>query len=245
MATRGQFYHARELIGLAAREVMVAEQRPYRPLERSVDSVQRIYSVMLGLSFTESLRRCVGFKDVSGDVIFSWQKLVISGGLIALAIPFLHGMNRALDDEFVRQAGPPHRGRLLATFLIFAIEAVLFAMASICIPDYKSGPLRESSLFWITTLIGGIQLLDVLWCSSAWIIGFRRRNIATWFALSVLTLIFLMALLCPLPRGTLFSDHFVHTLDSHVVWIGGILALRTLFDYLICRTFYFPEPPAS
>jgi hypothetical protein len=70
--------------------------KPERAVERSIDTLQRIYAVVAGLAINESLKR-VFLEDGKGNFQFHSANLPEFLAFIVTIVPFVHGMNRHLD----------------------------------------------------------------------------------------------------------------------------------------------------
>jgi hypothetical protein len=77
---------------------------PERAAERSVDTLQRIYAVVAGLAINEGFKRVFLGKD--GEMHLHHDSLPQLIAFVITAVPFVHGMNRHLDDT-----SPPARAR--------------------------------------------------------------------------------------------------------------------------------------
>src|SRR5437868_6824710 len=109
-------------------------------LKRSIDTLQRIYAVVAALAIGEALRRAVlkgGGPAHTIQVSWSDIQLPLCVAVLVTVIPFVHGMNRHLDEHMADLAVPAKRSRMVATlmldFLIFAIQCcVLFSLRRCC-----------------------------------------------------------------------------------------------------------------
>jgi hypothetical protein len=95
-----------------------------KAIERSVDSVARIYAIIIGLALSEAIKTLI-VKDANGQMELNFQTLW-SGGAAFLAfvvtlVPFWHGMNRHLDRAYLEKTGAVVEGALLLDFGAFFI----------------------------------------------------------------------------------------------------------------------------
>src|SRR5690348_17087640 len=94
---------------------------PDKLFERSVDSIQKIYAVVIALAVTQSIQTLI--KDSNGVADFTFERLR-SGlpSLIAFVftlVPFWHGMNRHLDKAYLEKSKGVVQGALLLDFFTF------------------------------------------------------------------------------------------------------------------------------
>jgi hypothetical protein len=96
-----------------------------RILERSVDSLQQIYAVVIALAIAQAIESLL--KDpVRGTVLDLDQIKVGLPALVAFLVtlvPFWHGMNRHLDRCYLEKESAIRQGALLLDFWTFFVEA--------------------------------------------------------------------------------------------------------------------------
>src|SRR5208282_5699492 len=136
--------------------------------ERSVDSIQRIYAVVIALAISQAIQSLL--KDPNGAANLSLTRL--SAGLPSLIaflvtlIPFWHGMNRHLDRCYLEKTESVKQGALLFDFLMFFVEACfLFAAA-------------WSTRFGLETFyyLGGLLGVDMVWGVISHLIHFSGQK---------------------------------------------------------------------
>ena len=98
---------------------------------RSVDSLQKLYTVVIALAIGQAIQRLIVLSG--GQQAFATPDEVVARPPAAAAfftiVPFYHGMNRHLDRCYVEAGGGDAnrlRGGLLLDFFIFFVEAALF-----------------------------------------------------------------------------------------------------------------------
>src|SRR5437879_12191265 len=103
---------------------------PSKIIERSVDSIQKIYAVVIALAISQAIQSLL--KEPRGAADLSFERL--SSGLPAFIaflvtlVPFWHGMNRHLDRCYLEKPNSIVQGALLLDFVTFFAEAsFLFA----------------------------------------------------------------------------------------------------------------------
>src|SRR5580658_8196040 len=94
---------------------------PGKFFERSVDSIQKIYAVVIALAIAQGaqslLKDPCGTAEPSLDRILSGLPAFIA--FLATLVPFWHGMNRHLDLCYLEKKGSVVQGALLLDFGVF------------------------------------------------------------------------------------------------------------------------------
>ncbi|HEU0049720.1 MAG TPA: hypothetical protein VFQ43_19185 [Nitrososphaera sp.] len=127
-------------------------------LKRSIDTLQRLYAVIAGLAIGEALRGIVKGTGAALEVRLSGVELPLCIATLVTVIPFVHGMNRHLDDhigELATRENPNRMVRtLLVDFLVFVFESgLLFVLgASVNAP----GP-------WFSNILLTLLIVDIVW----------------------------------------------------------------------------------
>jgi hypothetical protein len=90
-----------------------------KAIERSVDSVARIYAIIIGLALAESIRTLI-VKNANGAVDLSlttlWSGAPAFLAFVFTLVPFWHGMNRHLDRSYLEKEENGVEGALLLDF---------------------------------------------------------------------------------------------------------------------------------
>lgn len=191
-------------------------------IKRSVDSLQKIYAVIVALAIGETVKKA--FKDVTTlDNIGASLEGVSIPALLSffiVIVPFYHGMNRHLDLCYLERKDTTLHGGLILDFLIFCIEAsILFVFSSFLHSGIES-----------FIILGILLLVDILWSSISYLLHYRG------FAPSVLNWVIINLV-------TLFLGYFIYVSNftDAKEWSLFVIALaRTILDYALCWRFYFP-----
>jgi hypothetical protein len=198
---------------------------PAKSVERSVDSLQKIYAVVIALAISQAIQSLLKGPDGSGD--FNLQRLA-SGlpGFVAFLVtlvPFWHGMNRHLDRCYLEKASAVVQGALLFDFGTFCVEACLLFAAGWSL---RSG--IETFYY-----LGALLVVDMAWAFISHQIHFsgKRSHAVRWSTVNVIAIgICVLIVEFPFERKPL------------VLMVMAVL--RTIADYGICWDFYFPPPTA-
>jgi hypothetical protein len=195
----------------------MASQKSQKAVERSVQSLQGLYAIVIALAVAEALRRFLLDRQ-SGEVLVQWSDWPAFAAFLATVIPFFHGMNRHLEETYTLNPRPKEpKAALLFDFVFFFGEAcLLFSLAAM---------VREGEAFFKLLVL--LLFVDVAWAMIVWLI--HRVPIWKWGIINLLAAIVIL--------GTLNQQIFEDTL----VVVAVIACLRTLADYVFCWPVYFPS----
>jgi hypothetical protein len=212
-----------------------------KAMERSVDSLQKLYAVVVALAIGQGIM-ALAIADRASNTFRDWSDLRtrLPGFLafIVTLVPFFHGMNRHLDRYYLQTAEsqPPKTragpGVLLFDFFVFfAMSSLLFLVAM-----SVSEPIRAFMF------LGALLVIDVWWGLLAhWIhrpgrkTQEQERGPAAWAAVNVVSLG--LATLVVLTQAYSQEAKF---------WVLLVLAVaRTAADYAVCWKVYFPPVDAA
>lgn len=192
-------------------------------IERSVDSVARIYAIVIGLALSQSVQTLIA-KDTGGGADLSPAKLLT--GLPAFVaflftlVPFWHGMNRHLDRCYLEKTATVVQGALLFDFAVFFLEASLLLIAGWSL---RSGLVSFYCL-------GLVLFADMLWDFVSHQIHFpgTKSHVAKWAGINVVTLV-LAIIIVAYPF-------------QQKLWVLMVVAIvRSVADYWLGWDFYFPK----
>jgi hypothetical protein len=194
--------------------------------ERSVDSLQQIYAVVIALAIAQAVESLL--KDPATSTLLSLQRIVVGlPGFIAFLVtlvPFWHGMNRHLDRCYVEKKSDVVQGALLFDFAIFFIEAsLLFAVAW----SLRSGIYSFAAL-------GGLLLADMIWGFISHQIHFagHKSHVRRWAGINFIAML-VAVLIVAFP------------FQQKLIVLMVIAIARSIADYWFCSNFYFPERQSS
>jgi hypothetical protein len=192
-----------------------------RTKERSVDSLQQIYAVVIALAIAQAIESLL--KDPAhGTVLASDQIIVGLPPLVAFLVtlvPFWHGMNRHLDRCYLEKKGAIVQGGLLWDFAMFFVEGcLLFAVGW----SLRSG---IESFEYLGALLG----VDMVWGFVAHQIHFRgqKSHVVKW------SFVNLVAILLAIPI-------IAFPFQSKIKVLMALTVARSIADYWYCWDFYFP-----
>jgi hypothetical protein len=193
-----------------------------RAKERSVDSLQKIYAVVVALAIAQAIQSLL--KDpVSGTLLRLSQVLVALPAFVAFLVtlvPFWHGMNRHLDRCYLEKKSAVVQCALLMDFPTFLVEASLL---------FAAGWSLRSGIYSFVAL-GGLLLVDMLWGFISHQIHFpgQKSHVRRWSAVNLVALaVAILIVACPFQHKSIF--------------LMGVMIIRSIADYWFCRDFYFPH----
>jgi len=195
-------------------------------VERSVDSVQNIYAVVIALAISQAIESLL--KEPTGGTVLSIER--VSPGLpgfvafLVTLVPFWHGMNRHVDRCYLEKTSDAVQGALLFDFVVFFLESgCLFAAGW----SLRSG--IESFRY-----LGALLCIDMLWGFISHQIHFRgeKSHVVKWSAINVVAMgLAILIVTCPFEW------------KPSVLMVVAIL--RSIADYAFCWKFYFPDRIAA
>lgn len=191
-----------------------------RSIERSIDSLQRIYAVIVALAINESMKRF--FLKGGQDFVLPsthWPEFI---AFMFTSVPFLHGMNRHLDRTLSEVQITGRRWLLvylLIDFGFFLAEGCLFfSLAS----TVNTGlPFFENLLY--------LLLIDVIWAIVT--LPVSRTISRKWIAINLAVSAFII---------TVVFDLTPFALTNKTQLLAAVAILRTIMDYWFGWNFYFP-----
>lgn len=196
-------------------------------IERSVDSVSKIYAIVIGLALSESIKTLI-IRNQQGNPDLSLATLLTGApafvAFVVTLVPFWHGMNRHLDRCYLEKTATVAQGALLFDFAVFFVEASLL---------FISGWALRSDLVTFYCL-GAVLLIDMLWGFISHQIHFpnQKSHVVKWAAINLVA-----------GMAALGVVAFPFKMKSTVLMAVAIT--RSIVDYWLCWDFYFPPLPTK
>lgn len=195
--------------------------------KRSVDNLQRLYTVVISLAVTESLRHLLS--PLNGGSA-NWKDWLMFISLIVTLIPFYHGANRYLDATYVTQErSAKHFGLMIDFFMLF-IEGLMFFVLAVFI--------NNETVFY--TVLSALFLFDIIWVGITNITATgnedRMRGYKRWASLNFLALVcILISVWSNILNWNFWKTDTVTSIILVLISIG-----RSTFDYMRVWKFYYP-----
>ena len=199
--------------------------------ERSVNNLQRLYTVVISLAITVSLKNLFevifGYMDTPGKGILNFpgydEHLLRFISFIVTVIPFFHGSNRYLDEVYVTCETKSRKYALLIDFVALFLQGLgIFVLAMYA---------RIDNNFY--AVLSSILIFDILWVLSTYITALDNKpKIQMWAVVNIVTVftifIFLWSSLWPSVA-----------LKSWMLMF--ICVVRTALDYILVWPLYYPD----
>jgi hypothetical protein len=195
-----------------------------RSIERSIDSLQRIYAVVVGLAMNEAIKRFFLANNNQFEMpTANWPEFI---AFMVTIVPFLHGMNRHLDRTLAESKKPGKRwllGFLLVDFGFFIAESCFFVS--------MAATVSKNAYFF--NILLWLLLADAFWAFFTFPVtkSFSWR----WMIINVVA--------CGGIAYLLFWDVRLKA-DWKPLILSGVAVLRTILDYWFVWGFYFPPDDA-
>lgn len=200
----------------------MAGESANRFFERSVNSIQGIYAVIIALAVTQAFDSFLADACGHASTFYAQPPAKWAGiaAFLVTLVPFWHGMNRHLDRCYLEKVGQVRQGALLFDFWIFFVEAGwLFAAAR----SLGHG-------FWTFYDLGILLCIDSVWGAASHQIHFAGNpSHALKWSLINLTAICLAAV--AIRYGG----------SDQIAWLLIVACGRTAVDYKCGWDFYFPR----
>lgn len=205
---------------------------------RSVDSLQRLYSIVISLSIASIL---VAFSEnilasniSTSDIIKNFSILI---AFIVTVVPFYHGANRYLDATYVTKERAAKRYSLLVDFFALFFEAMLFFTLTRF--------TNSGDLFFLIFMI--LLLFDVIWTL---VTKYTTKNSNSnsdryfkWAAINLVCISLIISLFFTNwiqdvsgNQGVLIEAKSFSYILTTLIIIG-----RTVADYILTWDFYYPN----
>lgn len=195
-------------------------------LRRSIDSLQRLYTIVIGLAVTEALRSFLAPAAVAGLWWAHWKSLAV---LLLTIVPFYHGANGHLDQTYLYGFEGQRRERryaLLIDFGVLFLEGILFFALALSLTDFAR----------FVKVFQALLSLDVIWAVIVLLTGPSSKDASHAVKWGVLNLLAVLLIL-------LANDSAWLLPDAKPRWVFIIALLRTLADYGLCWNFYIARYP--
>jgi len=205
-------------------------KRRIKSLKNSVRSLQTLYTITVSLGLERAI---VNLIDISkGNIPIKFELIPYFIAFLITLIPFYHGALRHLNIVYIEEKGKDVRsGALLIDFSLLFLESCLIFGLSILLPNHY--------WFFITLLL--LLLTDVLWTLIFLALSKKEKKLSLaelrWLIINSIVII-----LCLINIGVLVISKFPRSIFELEISIFTlfIFLIRTVFDYLLCWSFYFP-----
>jgi hypothetical protein len=197
--------------------------------KRSVDNLQRLYTVVISLAVTESLRKLLVNFSINGTVA-GYKEWLMFVSLIFTVVPFYHGANRYLDATYVTEERSAKHHALMVDFVMLFFEGMLFFGLAMV--------MANEALFY--TVLGGLFLLDILWVGATNLTATgdedKMPGFKIWASINFLAMLALLFFVW----SNLLNWDFWSSETVRSIALVGVAIARTIWDYIRVWRFYYP-----
>lgn len=197
--------------------------------KRSVDNLQRLYTVVVSLAVTESLKRLL-LNFSSQGTVAGYKEWLMFVSLIVTAVPFYHGANRYLDATYVTGERSAKHHALMLDFIMLFLEGLLFFGLAMVIAN--------EALFYSVLAI--LLLFDIVWVGSTNLTATGESDkMAGYFKWASINFLAIAALLVSVWSNLLYWEFWSSDVAKSIALVAVAIA-RTVFDYIRVWRFYYP-----
>ena len=186
---------------------------------RSVDNLQRLYTVVVSLAVTESLKGLLSNVSSRG-VLPTYDRWLMFVSLIVTVIPFYHGANRYLDATYVTGERSARYSALMPDFIaLFTEGLLLFVLAMVS---------NNENIFY--TALAGLLILDTIWVGTTNLTASTESDKVPRFVIWALINVIAACLLCLFVWSHLFDIPIWKSLIARSIALMVVVMLRTVID---------------
>lgn len=202
--------------------------------ERSVNNLQRLYTVVVSLAITESLRRVLP-QPAATAYTPDFPSIVAVISLLFTIVPFYHGANRYLDATYVTGERKAKSEALMLDFVAIFLEGLaFFALATLT---------QNTQAFF--TLLAALFVFDAAWVGVTNLTAItdedRTPKYRSWAIINLLAAGFILLSIW----SNVLNWQFWHTPTVTIIAVGIVTIARTVYDYISVWSFYYPPPAKS
>jgi hypothetical protein len=201
---------------------------------RSVDTLQRLYTMIMALALLPSISQVLsipplGQGQIAGASIqFRYELLPTFIAMIVTFVPFYHGASRYLDEAYI--FGDKALASNKLNKLAVATDGALFFLHALAFYALALTLAEPPVCF---SFLAAILILDCVWVITAQLHPHSRlssRFLLTWLWLNIPSAVILVVI--------------VVTPLAQILWLRWVIAagltVRTAIDYWLCWSFFWP-----
>jgi len=195
--------------------------------ERSVNNLQRLYVIVVGLGLTLSLQWLIGVISDAGweNINLYYRQFLVFTSFIFILVPFFHGANRYLDATYVTGERQAKDFALIIDFLLLFAEALLlFVLAMV-----------QSDRIIFYTILSSLLILDIFWVTITNLTAKEKKDkvpkFVKWATINATTTIIIIL--------SIWSNLWKSEIIAEII-LTIVVILRAVIDYYIVWEFYYP-----
>lgn len=198
-------------------------------MENSVKSLVNLYTVVIGVALSLAV---VGLIDPAKGIE---SITLVTGSLfvafIATLFPFFHGALRHLDDAYIENDNQHIKdGALVVDFILLFLHALAFVVLSLLVN-------KPGHFAWV---LSAVLTIDVLWGLYAYLASSSKTSLNAELRWAIINLVFVALVVSYLINQNIFLNELKEPIKLAIP-IAFVCIIRSLVDYVACRTFYFPK----
>lgn len=198
-------------------------------IENSIRSLSNLYTVVIGVALSLAVTGVVD--SAKGLEAATVTSVCLFIAFIATLFPFVHGAIRHLDDVYLENPNKHIKdGALVIDFVLLFLHALAFLVLALLIK-------KPNHFAWGLEVI---LTIDVLWGAFTYFAASTKRTDSAEFKWFVINLITVGIGAIYLINNDIYLEDFVEPVKLAVP-ILFISIIRSLVDYVWCRSFYFPK----
>lgn len=197
--------------------------------ENSVRSLTNLYTVVIGVALSVAIATLINSEKGLSAVTIPSSLLFLA--FIATLFPFYHGALRHLDDAYIENENAHIKdGALIIDFLLLFFHGIMFVLLSLLLN-------KPNHFGWVLV---ALFLIDVIWGVFTHFGSSSRTPASAEGRWTILNFAFLAVLGAYLYCNDIFLGSVLHPKKlSLLIAVGCVI--RTLIDYVWCKSFYFPK----
>lgn len=190
------------------------------PTKRSVDTLKELYSVVVGMALVGAIGSVLE-KSSATAISIQWVRLPWFGAFFVTLLPFYHGALRYLDNTYIFAEKAPKRWALLIDYLLLFSEACFLVVLGLVV-------VSPPAFRWV---FAALLALDVIWAIAGYFAtetGIKTSH--RWLLINA----------CALVLWAVFK--FTPVLEGARPYdLVGLACARSVADYVLCWSVFFPE----
>lgn len=198
-------------------------------MANSVRSLVNLYTVVIGVALSLAVVSLIDVKKGLEIVTLSSTLLFIA--FIATLFPFYHGALRHLDDAYIENDNAHIKdGALVLDFILLFLHALAFVVLALLLK-------KPGHFIWVLTVLLAI---DVLWGLFAHFASSSKGHFTPESKWGIINFVFVGFSLWYLISNDIFLQELADPVKLAFP-IMFVCLLRTLVDYILCKSLYFPK----
>ena len=199
-------------------------------LTNSIRNLANLYTIVIGIALTLAVSVVIDPKDGLRSITLVSALLFVA--FVLTLLPFFHGALRHLDDVYIENDSSHIRvGVVIVDFSLLFLHALAFLILAELLR-------RPADFIWFLTCL---LTIDVLWGFSAYA-GFSSKKAAPaesrW---AIINLVFVAIAALYLISNDIFPITYTGNEPKLASLVAIACLLRSVVDYIWCKSFYFPS----